>query len=221
MVRIPHLQHDAPAGELGETAGVVWPHGLGDHSGNRGVSPFAHVPRRLFLTKGVGKHKERLASFEMALRAAKIAEFNLVRVSSIFPPYCRMISAQEGLKMLTPGQVVPVVMSVNETNEPHRLLAASVGVAIPADPSQYGYLAEHHSFGQTEEKAGDYAEDLAASMLATILGVEFDPNTSYDERKDIWRLTDKIVTTRDICQSAIGDKDGLWTSVVAAAVFCD
>jgi len=109
----------------------------------------------------------------------------------------------------------------NATDEPHRLVAASVGLAIPADRNQYGYLSEHKSFGQTDERAGEYAEDLAAMMLATILGVEFDPNVSYDERKDVWRLSDKIVTTRNITQSAIGDRDGLWTSVVAAAVFVD
>jgi arginine decarboxylase len=145
----------------------------------------------------------------------------LVGVSSIFPPGCKVISVQDGLRYLSPGQIVYAVMYDNATNEPHRLLAASVGLAIPADRNQYGYLSEHKSFGQTDEKAGDYAEDLAATMLATILGVEFDPNVSYDERKDIWRLSDKIVTTRNITQSAIGDRDGLWTTVVAAAVFVD
>lgn len=177
------------------------------------------VGNGVFLTKGVGKHREKLTSFELALRDARIAEFNLVRVSSIFPPGCRVISIQDGLRRLSPGQIVYAVMYDNATEEPHRLVAASVGLAIPADRSQYGYLSEHKSFGQTDERAGDYAEDLAATMLATILGVEFDPNVSYDERKDIWSLSDKIVTTRNITQSAIGDRDGLWTSVVAAAVF--
>jgi arginine decarboxylase len=179
------------------------------------------IGKGIFLTKGVGRHREKLTSFELALRDARIAEFNLVRVSSIFPPGCRVISIQEGLRYLRPGQVVYAVMYDNATDEPHRLVAASVGLAIPADRNQYGYLSEHKSFGQTGERSGDYAEDLAASMLATILGVEFDPNVSYDERKDIWRLSDKIVTTRNITQSAIGDRDGLWTSVVAAAVFVD
>jgi arginine decarboxylase len=179
------------------------------------------VAKKIFLTKGVGKHREKLSSFEMALRSASIAQYNLVRVSSIFPPNCAQISVIEGSRLLSPGQVVPVVMSENATNEPHRLIAASIGVALPADRSQYGYLSEHHSFGQTDEKAGDYAEDLAAEMLATILGVDFDPNTSYDERKDIWRLSDKIVSTRNITQSAIGDKDGLWTTVIAAAVMVE
>jgi arginine decarboxylase len=179
------------------------------------------IAKAIFLTKGVGKHREKLTSFELALRSAGIAEFNLVRVSSIFPPNCKLIPMQEGLKRLTPGQIVFTVMHENATDEPHRLIAASVGLAIPANPAQYGYLSEHHSFGETDQKAGDYAEDLAASMLATILGVDFDPNVGYDERKDIWRLSDKIVTTRNVTQSAIGDRDGLWTTVVAAAVFVD
>ncbi len=181
----------------------------------------AFVAKKIFLTQGVGKHREKLSSFEMALRSAGIAQYNLVRVSSIFPPHAKLISKKDGSKLLKPGQILYVVMSENATNEPHRLVAASVGVAIPKDRSQYGYLSEHHSFGQTDKLAGDYAEDLAASMLATVLGVDFDPNTSYDERKDIWRLSNKIVTTRNVTQSAIGDRDGLWTSVVAAAVFAE
>jgi arginine decarboxylase len=179
------------------------------------------VAKKIFLTRGVGKHREKLTSFEMALRSAKIAQFNVVRVSSIFPPHAKLITPQEGLRLLRPGQILYVVMSDNATNEPHRLIAASVGVAIPKDRTQYGYLAEHHSFGQTDDKAGDYAEDLAASMLATLLGLEFDANKSYDERKDVWRLSTEIVVTRNATQSAIGDKDGLWTSVVAAAVFAE
>jgi arginine decarboxylase len=176
------------------------------------------VASKIFLTKGVGRHREKLSSFELALRDARIASFNLVRVSSIFPPKCRLISAREGLPLLTSGQVVYCVMSENATNEPHRLAAASVGLAIPKDDSKYGYLSEHHSFGETDQRAGDYAEDVAAEMLATVLGVEFDPNSSYDERKDTWSISTEIVKTYNITQSAIGDKNGLWTTVVAGAI---
>ncbi|NIR49666.1 arginine decarboxylase, pyruvoyl-dependent [candidate division KSB1 bacterium] len=172
----------------------------------------------MFFIKGVGKHKEKLSSFELALRNAGIARFNLVKVSSIYPPQCKIVSKKEGLKELQAGQIVHVVMSENATNEPHRLIAASIGVAIPKDRSHYGYLSEHHSFGQRDDVAGDYAEDLAASMLATILGVDFDPDASWDEKKEIWRISGEIVTTRNITQSAIGDKHGLWTTALAAAV---
>jgi arginine decarboxylase len=176
------------------------------------------VPKRIFLTKGVGKHRERLTSFELALRDAGIAAQNLVRVSSIFPPNCKLISRKEGLKYLYSGEVTFSVVAENSTREPHRLMASSIGVAIPADRSTYGYLSEHHSFGETDDQAGDYAEELAAEMLATTLNVEFDPDRSWDEKKEIYRISNKIVRTANVTQSAMGDKRGLWTTVIAAAV---
>jgi arginine decarboxylase len=176
------------------------------------------IPRRIFLTKGVGRHRDKLTSFELALRNAGIAHLNIVRVSSIFPPKCKVISREHGLEQLTAGEITYVVLSENSTNEPHRLIAASVGMAIPKDPDQHGYLSEYHSFGETDQKSGDYAEDLAASMLATIIGVEFDPDASYDTRKEIWKISGKIVRTSNVTQSAIGDKTGQWTTVISAAV---
>lgn len=177
------------------------------------------VPKMVFFTKGVGRHKDKLTSFEYALRDAGIAPYNIVTVSSILPPDTKTISKEEGLKHLAPGHVVFVVMSRQSDNEPNRLLAASVGAAIPAEKDAYGYLSEHHSFGQTEEKAGEYAEDLAASMLASTLGIEFDPNAAWDEREHNFKMSGKIVKTTNVTQSAIIDKNGNWTSVVAAAVF--
>ena len=176
------------------------------------------VPRELFFTKGVGTHREKLTSFEAALRTAGIAACNLVRVSSIFPPGCKIISKAEGVKRLQPGQVTFVVMSEAATREPHRRIAATIGVAIPRDPKLYGYLSEHHSFGEGATQAGDYAEDLAAEMLATTLGLKFDPEGSWDQNKEVWRLSDEIVRTKNITQTAVGNRQGLWTTVVAAAV---
>jgi arginine decarboxylase len=177
------------------------------------------LPKKIFLTKGVGKHKEQLSSFELALRSAGIARFNLVSVSSIFPPKCKIISKQEGLTYLYDGQVVFCVMARAATNEPNRLISSSVGLAIPQDRRQFGYLSEHHDYGMTEKKASDYVEDLAAEMLATTLGLEFDPNKGYDEKREFWKISGKIVRTRSITQSAEGDKNGLWTTVVAAGIF--
>jgi arginine decarboxylase len=179
-------------------------------------------PTHLFLTKGVGKHRDKLTSFEMALRDARIAEFNLVRVSSIFPPHCKILPRSAGLRKLKAGEIVYVVLSEASTNEPHRLAVASIGIAIPADRSlQHGYLSEFHAYGMTEQEAGDYAEDLAATMLATTLGVEFDPDRSFDEKKEIWKISGRIYRTMNITQSAVGAKGGQWTTVIAAAVFCD
>lgn len=177
------------------------------------------TPKQIFLTKGMGRHKEKLASFEMALRSAGIEKYNLVKVSSILPPGCKIIAKEKGLKLLSPGEIVHCVMSENNTNEPCRLIAASVGLAIPKEKTDYGYLSEHHAFGQNEEIAGDYAEFLAAEMLATTLGVEFNGDASWDEQKEYYKISNRIVRTANITQTAMGDKNGLWTTVVTAAVF--
>ncbi len=176
------------------------------------------VPKKMFFTRGVGVHRHKLQSFEEALRKAGIAHVNLVEVSSIMPPHAKIISRAEGIKELNAGQIVFTVLARNQTDEPHRLVSASVGLAAPADKSRYGYLSEHHSFGQTERICGDYSEDLAASMLASTLGITFDPDTDYDERKEIFRMSGLIVKTSSITQTAKGNKDGLWTTVVAACV---
>ena len=175
--------------------------------------------KRIFLTKGVGRDREKLTSLERAFRDAGIAPFNLVHISSIFPPGAKLVSREKALKYLAPGQILFCVMSQNSTNEPHRLITASIGLAIPKNPQHHGYLSEFSGYGMTDEKAGDYAEDLAAQMLATILGVQFDPDSSYDEKKQIWRMSTEIVRTANITQSAVGDKDGRWTTVVTAAGF--
>lgn len=183
------------------------------------VQPGFFVPRKMFFTKGVGRHKEKLSAFEAALRDAGIERFNLVHVSSIFPPKCKRVSREEGLKHLSPGQVVFCVMARNETNEPNRLMAASIGLARPTDKeNMYGYLSEHHSYGQTEERCGDYAEDLAATMLASTLGITFNLDTDWDEREKMYKMSGKIVETTNLTQSAQGDKNGLWTCIVASAV---
>ncbi len=176
------------------------------------------VPRRFFLTKGVGVHKEELHSFELALRDAGIEKCNLVQVSSILPPGCRMISKLRGLKLLQTGAVTYCVMSRCFSCEPRRLIAASIGCAIPADRNAYGYISEHHAFGQTEKQAGDYAEDLAAAMLASTLGIDFNVDESWDEKKEIFKISGKIVGTRNITQSSVLKNQG-YTTVIAAAVF--
>ncbi|MDO8647634.1 MAG: arginine decarboxylase, pyruvoyl-dependent [Candidatus Diapherotrites archaeon] len=177
------------------------------------------VPAKIFFVKGVGVHKERLASFEAALRDAGIEKCNLVYVSSIFPPNCKVVSKEQGLAELRPGQITFCVMARNEANEPNRLMAAAIGLALPTDNNHYGYLSEHHSFGEKAVIAGEYAEDLAASMLATTLGVPFDTNEAWSEREKTYKSSGHIFKTCNTCQSAEGNKDGLWTTVIAAAVF--
>jgi arginine decarboxylase len=176
------------------------------------------VPKALFLTRGVGFSREKLASFEQALKSAEISHLNLVEVSSILPPSCKVISKKKGLENYKPGEIVFCVLSRNQSNENRRMIGASVGLAIPANKHDYGYLSEHHSFGQSREEADDYAEDLAASMLGSSLGIEVDVDAAWDEKKEFFRISGKIIHTRSITQTAVCKKKG-WTTVVAAAVF--
>lgn len=179
------------------------------------------VPKKVFFTKGVGKHKNQLQSFELALRNAGIEKTNLVNVSSIVPPNCKILSREKGISELKPGAITHCVMSRNSTNEPNRLIGAAIGVATPRDRNNYGYISEHHCFGEVAQKAGDYAEDLAASMLATTLGLDFDPDKAWDERKQEYKMSGYIVRTKSVVQTAQGDKTGLWTTVIAVAVFLE
>lgn len=176
------------------------------------------MPKRLFLTRGKGVHEDRLTSFEYALRDAGIAGTNLVLISSIFPPHAKLVSRKAGLGEIKAGQILFTIYSKNQTNEPHRLCAASVGVAQPKDKNRYGYLSEYDSFGQNEKQAGDYAEDVAAQMLASSLGIKFDIDKSWDEKRQQWTISGQIYKTSNVTQTAKGSRDGKWTTVFAAAV---
>ena len=178
------------------------------------------VPKRMFFTKGVGFHRNKLQSFEIALRDAGIEKCNLVTVSSICPPDCQIISRQKGEELLDPGQITFCVMARESTNEPNRLISAAIGLAQPKDKNQYGYISEHHAFGETVVKTSDFAEDLAATMLASTLGIELDPDAAWGERKQSYKVdANRQFVSRSIAKSAKGHKDGLWTTVLACAVF--
>jgi arginine decarboxylase len=176
------------------------------------------VPTRMFLTKGVGRHKYRLKSFEDALRAAGVAQQNLVQVSSILPPRCKVVSKEVGLKRLTPGEISYCVMARSDTDEHGRLIGSSVGLAVPKDRNNWGYLSEVHGYGMNEHEAADFSEDLAAGMLGTTLGLEVDPNKAWSEKEQVYKSSGLLIRTTNITQTARGMRD-LWTTTVAIAMF--
>jgi arginine decarboxylase len=178
------------------------------------------VAKKIFFTTGAGVHKNKLTSFELALRDAKIAQHNLVRISSIVPPNCEVVDREEGAKMLRPGQVVFCVLSEAASNEPSRRVGATIGVAMPADRNQYGYISEHHAYGESSKTMGDYAEDLAAQMLATVLGGDFNVDKDWDERREQWKLAGLVVDSFNHTIVEEAPDTGQWVTVVAAAVSC-
>jgi arginine decarboxylase len=164
-------------------------------------------------------HRERLTAFELALRDADIEQQNLVTISSILPPNCIELERQKGVATLLPGEITFTVLARAETNEPGRRVHSSIGLARPSEPSMYGYISEHHGYGMTGEQSGDYAEDLAASMLASTLGIEFDPDAAWDERKRVYETSNLIIGSTSVTAYAEGDQNSCWTCAVAAAVF--
>ncbi len=176
------------------------------------------VPTKVFLTKGVGRHRYQLKSFEEALREAGVAQQNLVQVSSILPPRCRVIGRESGLTKLVPGQICYCVMARAATNEHGRLVASAVGIAVPKDGDKWGYLSEVHGHGMNQQEAADMAEDLAAGMLGTTIGLEVDPNKAWSEKEQVYKSSGLIIRTSNVTQIARGQKD-LWTTTVALAMF--
>ncbi len=176
------------------------------------------IPKNIFLTKGTGVHNEKLASFELALRSASIASYNLISVSSILPPHCSIIDSEKGNRMLHPGQVVPVVLARSDSNKADTLVSSGIGIAIPRNRDDYGYLSEHHATGMNARQVEDYVEDLAAEMLATTYGLQFDPDASWDKKRELWTIDNRIVETKSIVAVSPSDSSGKWTTVVCAAV---
>ena len=166
-------------------------------------------PTRMFLTKGIGVHRHALTAFEFALRDADIEQQNLVYVSSILPPHCEVISREAGVEILKPGDITFCVLARSETNEFGRRIYASLGLARPADPEMYGYISELHGYGMTAAASGEQAEDLAATMLASTLGLDFDPDAAWNDRKQIYEHSSVIIDSTSITAVAECGPDNL------------
>ena len=177
------------------------------------------IPRSVFLTSGIGVHRHQLTAFEYALRDGDIEQQTLVSVSSILPPGCKLIRRKAGVTTLSPGEITFCVMARAETNESGRRISASIGLARPADQKMYGYISEHHGFGMTKRESGDYAEDLAATMLASTLGIDFNPEAAWNDRKQVYEHSKLIIGSTSMTAAAQGDSRGLWTCAIAVAVF--
>ena len=178
------------------------------------------IATHFFLTRGVGVHRERLTAFEYALRDADIEQQNIVTISSILPPGCIEVDRDIGVPTLRPGEITFCVLARIETDEAGRRISASIGLARPVDQSMYGYISEHHGYGESAKAMGEYAEDLAAQMLATVLGAEFNPDEAWDERREQWKLSGLVVDTFNHTIVAEAPEGGQWVTCLAAAVSC-
>ncbi|MGQ4832293.1 MAG: pyruvoyl-dependent arginine decarboxylase [Candidatus Asgardarchaeia archaeon] len=169
------------------------------------------IPKKVFLTAGIGKHPTKLGSFERALRDAKIHAYNLVPVSSIIPPDAKIISKEEGIKYLVPGQILFVVLSRISSNAVGRRVVAAIGVAKDRDSSLHGYISEYSAYDIDPEQARKSAEYLATEMLATIKG-----ENSWDIKSEMPKFDNFDI--RSIVTSAVVESEKEWVTAIAAAV---
>ena len=180
-----------------------------------------HVPepKADVLDQGCSVHRHALTAFEFALRNADIEQQNLVYVSSILPPRCEAVAREAGVELLRPGDITFCGLARSETNEFGRHVYASLGLARPADPDMYGYISELHGYSMTAEASGEEAEDLAATMLASTLGLDFDPEAAWNERKQIYEHSSLIIDSTSITAAAECGPDNHWICAIVAAVF--
>jgi arginine decarboxylase len=176
------------------------------------------VPKGVFLTKGVGIHSERLNSFEEALREARISSFNLVTVSSIVPPHCRLLDIQEGLRLMSPGQLTFSVMSRGDSNEEGRLISAAVAILLPENPNDYGYISEFHGYGMEADEVEDWVCDQAAELYASAKGLKINWKRAWSPEDEKYTLEERSFSPKYVVSMARGKK-GKWVTTVAAAVF--
>lgn len=148
------------------------------------------VPSAVFPVTGIGRHEDRIGSFEMALRDAGIAPYNLVPVSSVIPPDATVVAPDEGRAALDAGEITHCVLAREDTRRA-QAVAAAVGVAIGGE--HHGYAVEQT--GRDEQDVAGRAERVATDLL---------------DREPDRRFTVSAATTGE---------DGVWTTAVAAVVF--
>lgn len=178
------------------------------------------VPRKFFLTKGVGVHQKELRAFENALRDAGIQTCNLITTSSIIAPGCEQISLKEGMKHITPGMITFAVLAQSETNEPGQEIVAGIGMAHPKDPSLYGYFTElKEALGRTVEDAEQDLIEMALENLATEWDPKLEGKVEYRKGKKNYTIEGRDIMVDSVVQSARGAENNQYTVVVAAAIF--
>jgi arginine decarboxylase len=178
------------------------------------------IPKRFFLTKGIGIHEKQLRSREQALRDAGIEVCNLIKISSVVAPGCKRISREEGLKALYPGMMTFAVQALSATNEPDQIVTAGLGLAQPVDDNYHGYITEVEEMMGIE--AADVEQDvveMAVENLISSWGIKTDGDDVIRKGKKHYEFDGRKVEVDSLVASAKGHEDRLWTTVFVAAVY--
>ncbi|MBH23415.1 MAG: arginine decarboxylase, pyruvoyl-dependent [Myxococcales bacterium] len=117
-------------------------------------------PTRYCLVAGRAEGYSALNAFDQALLEAGVGDTNLVRMSSILPPWCERV----GSIRLPYGALVPVAYADMVSSTPGEVISAAVAIGIPADPNLPGLIMEHHGVGTLVEVEAKVREMAVQGM---------------------------------------------------------
>ena len=180
----------------------------------------AIIPTKFFFTKGTGIHEKDMRAFEEALRSAGVHTCNFIKTSSVIPPGCKLISKEEGVKLLQPGQITFAVIAQSMTNEPGQIVTAGIGMAQPKDKTKHGFLTEAEEIiGRTPEDVEQDVIEMAIENLITQSNPKFDGEKVFRKGKKNYEVEGEDILVDSIVESAKGAEKNQFTVVIAIAVF--
>ena len=185
------------------------------------LPPLRFVPPRVFFTSGTGTHRLERVAIQHAMQQAGVSQCNLVKVSSVLPPDTQIISRQQGLRLLTPGNVVFAVIAQAETNEPSQRITPAVAWAKPKKPGVPGVIAEvedNLTHGKNEETAADEVGEEAITILGETLGTRVDAKRKWDRRRKTLRIGSTTVEIGWLAASIEGPEQKGGEADFAAAI---
>ena len=105
------------------------------------------LPKQYFIVAGKGEGFTPLNAFDAALGDAGVGDLNLVKVSSIVPPYCERTEPQR----IAPGTLIAIAYA-SKTSQLHgEVIAAAVAVGIPEERDRAGVIMEYSALGHKQE----------------------------------------------------------------------
>lgn len=116
------------------------------------------------ISKSVGTGPTKLAAFDSALNSAGVANYNLIRLSSVIPPRTDIVQADKPLDNLPGawGDRLYVVMAEIRVDKPNEQAWAGIGWVQDADTRQ-GLFVEHEGYSEGEVRS-DIEQSLTALM---------------------------------------------------------
>ena len=192
------------------------------------LPPLIQVPTRVFFTSGVGFHKTQRVAMQHAMREAGLADCNLVKISSVIPPACQVVTRERGLRMLEAGAIAHAVIAQGVTKEPHQRVSVALCWGQPDREDLPGYITEieeEEANGKSEQTAIDEAGEALTAMLAEKIGAKVDAPKVWGQRGRERRLRIGGVNVRvgSIAESAVGpeaqDGESKYAIAMAFAVY--